>query len=201
MCLLGELLISVRNGRKVKVVQSCPTLCDPVDYIVHGILQARILEWVAFPFSRGSSQPRGRTQVARIVDGFFTSWATRDAEEYWSVWPVPSPVDLPEPGIEPEFLALQTDCLPTELSGKPDHQRRFAQSWGVFQDMALRVSWEARFSVLKPGQSQINQGKVVAIVVRDIRILSWNTNWVINCEMFHSLREHFTKALICNFPS
>ena len=38
---------------KVKVAQSCPTLCDPMDYIVHGILQARILEWVAFPFSRG----------------------------------------------------------------------------------------------------------------------------------------------------
>ena len=44
------------------VTQSCPALCDPVDYTVHGILQARILEWVAFPFSRGSSQPRDRTQ-------------------------------------------------------------------------------------------------------------------------------------------
>ena len=43
---------------KVKVAQSCPTLCNPVDYTVHGILQARILEWVAFPSSRGSSQPR-----------------------------------------------------------------------------------------------------------------------------------------------
>ena len=40
---------------KVKVAQSCPTLCNPMDYTVHGILQARILEWVAFPFSRGSS--------------------------------------------------------------------------------------------------------------------------------------------------
>ena len=40
---------------KVKVAQLCPTLCDPIDYTVHGILQARILEWVAFPFSRGSS--------------------------------------------------------------------------------------------------------------------------------------------------
>ena len=43
---------------KVKVAQLCPTLCHPMDYTVHGILQARILEWVAFPFSRGSSQPR-----------------------------------------------------------------------------------------------------------------------------------------------
>ena len=58
---------------KVKVTQSCPTLCDPMDYKVHGILQARILEWVAFPSSRGSSQPRDRTQVSRIAGGFFTS--------------------------------------------------------------------------------------------------------------------------------
>ena len=43
---------------KVKVAQFCPALCDPMDYAVHGILQVRILEWVAVPFSRGSSQPR-----------------------------------------------------------------------------------------------------------------------------------------------
>ena len=47
--------------RKVKVAQSCLTLCDSMDYTVHGILQVRILEWVAFPFSKGSSQPRDRT--------------------------------------------------------------------------------------------------------------------------------------------
>ena len=58
---------------KVKVIQSCPTLCDSVDYTIHGILQARILESVAFPFSRGSSQSRDRTQVSRIAGGFFTS--------------------------------------------------------------------------------------------------------------------------------
>ena len=57
---------------KVKVAQSCPTPCDPMDYTVHGILQARILEWVAFPFSRGSSQSRGTTQVSHIAAGFFT---------------------------------------------------------------------------------------------------------------------------------
>ena len=58
---------------KVKVAQSYPTLCDRMDFTVHGILQARILEWVAFPFSRGSSQPRDRTQVSHIAGGFFTS--------------------------------------------------------------------------------------------------------------------------------
>ena len=59
---------------KIKVIQSCLTLCDPMDYTVHGILQARLLEWVAVPFSRGSSQPRDGTQVSCIAGGFFTSW-------------------------------------------------------------------------------------------------------------------------------
>ena len=58
---------------EVKVTQSCPSLWYPMDYTVHGILQARILEWVAFPFSRGSSQSRDRTQVSHIASGFFTS--------------------------------------------------------------------------------------------------------------------------------
>ena len=63
---------------KVNVTQSCLTLfIDPMDYTAHGILQARILEWVAFPFSRGSSQPRDRTQVSSIAGGSFTNWAIR----------------------------------------------------------------------------------------------------------------------------
>ena len=57
---------------KVKVAQLCP-ICDPMDFTVHGNLQARIMEWVAFPFSRVSSQPRDRTQAFRIAGGFFTS--------------------------------------------------------------------------------------------------------------------------------
>ena len=57
---------------KVKVTQSFLILCDPMDYTVRGILQARILEWVAFPFSRGFSQFRNRTKVSCIADGFFT---------------------------------------------------------------------------------------------------------------------------------
>ena len=52
------LKILLGSKMKVKVAQLCPTLCDPMDYTVHGILQARILEWVAFPFSRRFSQPR-----------------------------------------------------------------------------------------------------------------------------------------------
>ena len=67
------------SEKKVKVAQSCPTLCDPVDCTVHGILQARTLERAAFPFSRGSSQPRDRTPLSHTAGIFFTSWDTREA--------------------------------------------------------------------------------------------------------------------------
>ena len=63
----------------MKVAQLCPTLCDRMDYTVHGNLQARILEWVAFPFfSRGSSQPRDPSQVSRVAGRFLTSGPTGD---------------------------------------------------------------------------------------------------------------------------
>ena len=57
---------------KAKVTQSCPTLCDPMDYSVHGVLQTRILEWVTVPFSRGFSQLRDLIQLSRIAGAFFT---------------------------------------------------------------------------------------------------------------------------------
>ena len=65
-------ILNLKYDLKVKVTQLC-MLCDIKDYTVHGILQARILEWVAFLFSRGSFQPRDRTQVSLIAGGFFTS--------------------------------------------------------------------------------------------------------------------------------
>ena len=70
------------------VTQSCPVLCNIMDCSppgssVHGIFQPRILEWVARPSSRGSSQPKDRTQVSRNAGGFFTPWATREAMGLW----------------------------------------------------------------------------------------------------------------------
>jgi len=57
----------------MKVAPLSLALCDPMNYAVHAILKARILEWVAVPLSRGYSQPRDRTQVSHIASGFFTS--------------------------------------------------------------------------------------------------------------------------------
>ena len=105
------------------VSQSCPTLWDPMDCspqapLSVGILQAGRLVWVAVSFSRRSSQPRGWTQVSCSAGRFFTSWATREAQEYWSGEPIPSPGHLPDPGIKPGSPASQADSLPAELPGK-----------------------------------------------------------------------------------
>ena len=75
---------------KVLVTRSCPTLCDPMDCSLpgssaHGISQARILEWVAIPFSRGSSWPRGQTWVFFIAGRFFTIWVTRKARSIYGI--------------------------------------------------------------------------------------------------------------------
>ena len=74
------------NPLEVKVTQLCLTFCDPMDHTDHVILQARILEWLAVPFSRGSSQPKDRTQVSCITGRFFTSWATREAKGVWGAY-------------------------------------------------------------------------------------------------------------------
>ena len=118
--------LSAKTTPPKNVAQSCLTLCDPVDYTIHGILQARRLEWVAllqgisptqglnpslpryrwtlfqlshqgsprilgwaaYPFSRGSAQPRDWTQVSRITGGLFSSLATREAQGYWGEQPI-----------------------------------------------------------------------------------------------------------------
>ena len=99
---------------KVKVAQSCPTLCDPMDSTVHGILQARILQWVAFPFSRDLPNP----------------WIEPMSSTLWADSSPAEPQGKPKntrmgglsllqgssyPGIEPGSPALQADSLPTEL--------------------------------------------------------------------------------------
>ena len=102
---------------KVKVAQLCPTLCEPTDYTVHGILQARILEWVTFPFSRGSSQPRDGSQVSRTAGRFFTSWATRKPSGWVSICiseavgvspgSLDSSLRCMQPGIAHDVLCIQ----------------------------------------------------------------------------------------------
>ena len=83
------LVTDVKNKFMVEseIAQSCPTLCHPMacslpGSSIHGIFQARILEWVAISFSRRSSQPMDWTRVSRIVGRCFTIWATREVQIY-----------------------------------------------------------------------------------------------------------------------
>ena len=131
------------------VIQLCLTPCNPMDCSssgssVHGILRVRILEWVAMPSSRGSSQPRDRACISCIAAGFFfvepcenpsksfsmkvkikvvqsclTLYDPKEFSrlEYWSGLPCPSLGDLPNPGIEPGSPELQGGSLPSEPLG------------------------------------------------------------------------------------
>ena len=77
------ILLAVLAVKESEVTQSCPTLCNPMDCSlpgssIHGIFQARVLEWVAISFSRGSSWPAGRTRVSSIAGRRFTILATRE---------------------------------------------------------------------------------------------------------------------------
>ena len=77
-------LLDWKKETESEVAQSCVTLCDPMECSlpvssVHGIFQARVLEWVAISFSQGSSRPRDQAHVSHIAGGHFTIWATRDA--------------------------------------------------------------------------------------------------------------------------
>ena len=95
-------------------------LCNPMDSSSNGILQARILEWVAFLFSRGSSQPRDRMNSGLLHCRWILHQLSHKGSPRILEWePIPSPVDLPDSGIELGSPALQAESLPTELPGKP----------------------------------------------------------------------------------
>ena len=90
------LLQCVKVKSESEIAQSCPTLCDPMDCSlpcssIHGIFQARVLDWVAISFSKGSSWPRDQTQVSCIIGRCFTVWATYLASLYNAISKQPNP--------------------------------------------------------------------------------------------------------------
>ena len=166
---LGHIFCTCVPLGQVKVTQLCLTLWNPKGYTVHGILQARILEWIANPFSRGSSQPRDWTQVSCIAGGFFTSWATR--EEALVASPLPFLIgDLP-PDLRSEGLPLRerTDflvismCHPESLTTFLAQARlSFSVSLPFWVLICLRIiDWTSRnFQYLSPLCNQIIQMRV-----------------------------------------
>ena len=132
------LLFSILSNLCFSVAKLCLTLCNPMNCSlpgssVHGISQAKILEWVAISFSGESSWPRDWTSRVRLSATPSTIQSTEISRpEYWSGQPIPSPGDLPDPGIELGYPALQTDSLPTELSGEaPCIGRQVLYRWAT----------------------------------------------------------------------
>ena len=109
---------------KSEVAQLYPTLCDPMDcsppvFSVHGIFQARVLEWVAISFSRGSSQLRDRTKTSLIVGRLFTLWtpgkSQKTVQRFFKKLGIELPYGLAIPllGIYPDKIIIWKDpCIP-----------------------------------------------------------------------------------------
>ena len=118
-----------KSQSESEVAQSCPTLCDPMDCSLpgsslHGILQARVLEWVAISFSRGSSWPRDRTWVSRIPGRRFNLWATREA-----LW-LTSMLVISSIQFSPQSCPTLCDPMNRSMPGLPVHHQllEFTQS-------------------------------------------------------------------------
>ena len=132
-------LLTERKWSESEVTQSCPTLCNPMNcslpgFSVHGIFQARVLEWVAISFSRGSSQTRDRTRVSHTAGRHFTIWATREAHFLLKLGTkrtvdISSPPQMMPDHIKDNCITLTSDLLKNDMW--PDlyqWNKRFPQS-------------------------------------------------------------------------
>ena len=139
----------------MKVAQSCPTLCNPMDYTVHGLLQARILEWVAFPFSRGSSQPRDQTQVFLYqlspLQGKPKNTGVDNLSLLQQIFPTQ------------ESPALQADSLPTELSVQFSRSviSNSVTPWTAARQASLSITNSRRLLILTSIESVIPSNHLI----------------------------------------
>ena len=132
------LLQCMKVKSESEVAQSCQTLCNPMDCSpsgssVHGIFQARALEWVAISFSRGSSQPRDQTRVSHIAGRRFTVWATREAHFNFTLYVLPHP---PPGGME---VSRQKSLYWTEDRG--GHQNFLSSTGSWWKQCFLKVNF------------------------------------------------------------
>ena len=127
---------------KVKVAQSYLTLCDPMDYTVHGILQARILGVGSFSLLQGIF-PIQESNWGLLYCRWILYQLSDKRSPRWSGWPIPSSADLPDPGIELGYPTLQVDSLPTSYQGRAKYSsnklREFVTSRPTINN-ALRLS-------------------------------------------------------------
>ena len=162
------------------VTQSCLTLCDPMGCSppgssVHGILQTRILEWVAIPFSRGSSQTRDRIQVPCITGRFFTIWIMREA-----------PIFIGRTDAEAGALILWTPDVKSQLIGKdPDAGKDWGQEEKHVTEDEM-IGWHHWLSGQEfeqtPGDSE-GQGSLACYSPWVAKSRTWLIDWMMTLDM------------------
>ena len=133
--------------------ESCSVVSDflqPHGLTVHVIPQARILEWVAFPFSRGFSQPRDQTQVSHIAGGIFTSWVTREAEPKFICW------DFSPNSFVDSELGLRYGESPLSFSTKHSFGRPLNQNGELFVVVVVVFLLQVTKSSLYPSTHKGN---------------------------------------------
>ena len=171
---------------KVLITQSCPTLCNPMNYsppgsFVHGIPQARILEWVAIPFSRGSSWLRERSQVSCIEDKLFTIWATKEcvcmrAKSLQLCPTLCNPTDCspPDSSVHRTLQARILECVAMPSS------RGSSQLRGQSSICYVHLHWQAgSLPLVPPGKPHQGMGGLsspickMVIIVTSTSLLQW----------------------------
>ena len=126
VCLFSYILVVPESESRSVVSNSLRSM----DYRVHGILQSRILEWEAVPFSLGSSQPRDRTQVSHMAGGFLTSWATRELKKGFNKL-----INKPRKGLmtilgnERLFHGKETDLIHVASESTKINRQRGGAEW------------------------------------------------------------------------
>ena len=158
-----------------EVAQSCPTLCDLMDCSppgssVHGIFQARILEWVAISFSRGSSGPRGQTQVSRIAGRLFTVWATREESFFLCLNGLLTNFHLQKRGGSTETISLMLLLLKCVVSTEG------CQLWGSSLWRPVLANWALRQAQVwgLPWWPFVSLTLSHAVINKGGRVVSWD---------------------------
>ena len=165
-----------KNSKSVCVLitQSCTTLskskdCSPPGSSVHGILQARILEWVSMPFSRGSSQPRDWTQVSHIADRFFTMWAIQNTGKFGKI---------------NFFRTLETTKSTLELTKKHLLKKTNCLSWEqTLWHLIYSISLSIFLALWQLEKQQLY--KCSSCDIQQSLRVRWEGNWAWNCPSHH----------------
>ena len=171
-----------------EVAQSCPTLCNPVDcnllgFSVHGILQARILEWIAISFSRGSSRPRDRTRVSCIGSRRFNLWATRESQI--CRWHYPMGASLVAQRLK--RLPPMQETRVRSLGGEDPLEKEMATHSSI---LAWRISWtEEPGRLLSTGSQRVGhywndlERMHTGWCIKNIGILLWRKKGTISSQL------------------